>query len=41
VNPEPTWRHDVGTAQGSTTVEPTGEIDMSAATRLHHYLTEP
>ncbi|MEU7905762.1 STAS domain-containing protein [Actinoplanes sp. NPDC049118] len=37
---EPTWRHDVRTADGHTTIELTGEIDMSGSTRLQDLLDQ-
>ena len=38
MNPEPTWRHDVRTADGHTVIGLTGEIDMSGAADLETLL---
>ncbi|MEV8509765.1 STAS domain-containing protein [Actinoplanes sp. NPDC051475] len=40
MTPEPTWRHHVRTADGHTTIELTGEIDMSGATHLQQLLAQ-
>lgn len=40
MNPELTWRHHAHTADGHTTIELTGEIDMSGAADLEALLDQ-
>lgn len=40
MNPEPIWRHDVRTADGHTTIELAGEIDISAVAHLQDLLDQ-